>query len=605
MTSSVNARVFLWLGLVLALWLNYDAWLRDYGPKPGATPAAGATAAGNASSSLEASIPNAAVPAPAGSAATAPAAGGAAAAAGSATAPGATAATDVAAAVPVPAGDATTGLAPAAAAAVPATGVVTVRTDVLDLDIGLAGGELRRADLLRYPLVKGESKPVRLFNRDGKEGFYVLQSGLAGPAGASAHPTHLANFSADTERYELANGADELRVPLKWSDPATGVTVTKTFIFRRGQYRIDLEYTVENAGGAPWLAAPYMQILRDDFVLERSMFNVETYAFKGPAYFDGTKYQKLKIADAAKEPLTREIQGGWIAGMQHHFVSAVVPSGDAPYRYTLKVDGRQYLLTTAGPMRPVGPGTTSIIKETLFVGPKLQAQLEKTGTKLDLVADYGMLTLLAKPLFWLLEKAHNLTSNWGWAIILITALLKLVFYPLSEASGKSMAKMRVLGPRIKNLQDTYKDDREKLGKAMMELYQREKINPLAGCLPILIQMPVFFAFYWVLLESVEMRQAPFLGWIQDLSSKDPFFVLPVIMAGAMFVQTKLNPTPADPIQAKVFMILPLVMSVTFAFFPAGLVLYWVTNTILSIAQQWNINRRIELAAKKGKGAAAA
>jgi YidC/Oxa1 family membrane protein insertase len=354
-TSSVNARVFLWLGLVLALWLNYDAWLRDYGPKPGATPAAGATAAGNASSSLEASIPNAAVPAPAGSAATAPAAGGAAAAAGSATAPGATAATDVAAAVPVPAGDATTGLAPAAAAAVPATGVVTVRTDVLDLDIGLAGGELRRADLLRYPLVKGESKPVRLFNRDGKEGFYVLQSGLAGPAGASAHPTHLANFSADTERYELANGADELRVPLKWSDPATGVTVTKTFIFRRGQYRIDLEYTVENAGGAPWLAAPYMQILRDDFVLERSMFNVETYAFKGPAYFDGTKYQKLKIADAAKEPLRARSRA---AGSRACSTTSSRPwcPRDAPYRYTLKVDGRQYLLTTAGPMRQVAPG---------------------------------------------------------------------------------------------------------------------------------------------------------------------------------------------------------------------------------------------------------
>lgn len=598
MTSSVNARVFLWLGLVLALWLNYDAWMRDYGPKPGATPAATARTSGAAaSSSLEASIPNAAVPTPA--AGTTPAGGASAAGATAAAAPDAT---SVAASIPAPAGDAA-GVSPAAAA-VPATGVVSVRTDVLDLDIGLAGGELRRADLLRYPLVKGESTPVRLFNRDANEPVYVLQTGLAGPAGATAHPTHLAGFSADAERYELANGADELRVPLKWTDQANGITVTKTFVFRRGQYRVDLEYTVENAGGAPWLAAPYMQILRDDVVLERSMFNVETYAFKGPAYFDGTKYQKLDVADAVKEPLAREIQGGWIAGMQHHFVAAVVPAGDAPYRYTLKVDGRQYLLTVAGPMRPVGPGTTSILKETLFVGPKLQAQLEKTGPELDRVADYGKLTLLAKPLFWLLEQAHKLFGNWGWAIIAITALLKLVFYPLSEASGKSMAKMRVLGPRIKNLQDTYKDDREKLGKAMMELYQREKINPLAGCLPILIQMPVFFAFYWVLLESVEMRQAPFLGWIQDLSSKDPFYVLPVIMAGAMFVQTKLNPTPADPIQAKVFMILPLVMSVTFAFFPAGLVLYWVTNTVLSIAQQWNINRRIEVAAKKGKGATA-
>jgi YidC/Oxa1 family membrane protein insertase len=213
-----------------------------------------------------------------------------------------------------------------------------------------------------------------------------------------------------------------------------------------------------------------------------------------------------------------------------------------------------------------------------------------------------VLTLLAKPLFWLLEQANKLVDNWGWAIVIVTFLLKLVFYPLSEASGKSMARMRVLAPRMKNLQETYKDDREKLGRAMMDLYKREKINPAAGCLPILIQMPVFFAFYWVLLESVEMRQAPFIGWIQDLSARDPFFVLPVIMAGAMFVQYKLNPTPPDPIQAKVFMILPIVMSATFAFFPAGLVLYWVTNTLLSIAQQWNINRRIEAAAKKGKAA---
>ena len=286
--------------------------------------------------------------------------------------------------------------------------------------------------------------------------------------------------------------------------------------------------------------------------------------------------------------------------MQHHFVTAVVPAAGQAYRYNLQTQGDQYLLSTAGPATTVAPQSGATLKETLFVGPKLQTQLEKTGPRLDLVADYGMLTLLAKPLFWLLEKVHSFVGNWGWAIVIVTFLLKLAFYPLSESSGKSMAKMRVLGPRIKNLQETYKDDREKLGRAMMDLYKREKVNPVAGCLPILIQMPVFFAFYWVLLESVEMRQAPFLAWIQDLSSKDPFFVLPIIMAGAMFVQTKLNPAPPDPIQAKVMTILPLVMSVTFAFFPAGLVLYWVTNTVLSIAQQWNINRRIEAEAKKAR-----
>ncbi len=579
MISSANVRVFLWLGLVLALWLNYDAWMRDYGPKPGAAVTAASTAAaGPAASSLESSIPAAVIPV-----------------APSAPASGATSS------VPTAAPTSTTApLAPLASmsAADGAAGAVTVRTDVLELEIGLVGGEMRRADLLRYPLVKGQQRPVRLFNRDAGEPVYVLQSGLAGPAGGSVHPTHLATFTSPASRFELGAGQGELRVPLSWTDPAAGVTVTKTFILRRGQYRIDLEYRIDNAGSAPWQAAPYMQLLRDDIVLERSMFNVETYAFKGPAYYDATKYHKLKLADAAE--LSSQIKGGWIAGMQHHFVSAVVPSPDEAYRYTLKVDGRQYLLTAAGPLRTVEPGANAVIDETLFVGPKLQSQLEKTGPKLELVADYGLLTLLSKPLFWLLEQAHKLTGNWGWAIILITALLKLVFYPLSETSGKSMAKMRVLAPRIKNLQETYKDDREKLGKAMMEMYQREKINPLAGCLPIVIQMPVFFAFYWVLLESVEMRQAPFMAWIQDLSSKDPFYVLPVIMAGAMFVQYKLNPAPPDPIQAKVFMVLPLVMSVTFAFFPAGLVLYWVTNTILSIAQQWNINRRIEAAANKGK-----
>jgi YidC/Oxa1 family membrane protein insertase len=262
------------------------------------------------------------------------------------------------------------------------------------------------------------------------------------------------------------------------------------------------------------------------------------------------------------------------------------------------VQGNQYLLSVAGPSTLVAPGATGTFKETLFVGPKLQAQLGGIAERLDLVADYGKLTMLSKPLFWALGTVHNAVGNWGLAIILVTLLLKLLFYPLSESSGKSMAKMRVLAPRIKALQETYKDDKEQLGKKMMEIYQKEKINPIAGCLPMLIQMPVFFAFYWVLLESVEMRQAPFFGWITDISSKDPFYILPILMAIAMFVQYKLNPAPADPVQAKVFMILPLVMSVTFAFFPAGLVLYWVTNTVLSIAQQWNINRRIEAMSNK-------
>jgi YidC/Oxa1 family membrane protein insertase len=564
----------------MALYINYETYERDFAPKPPPPPtateiarAAAPTAPGalpGAATTLAASVPQTVAAAPV------------------VAAPIAVAAPAVAAAA-----------APAASAT---PGTVRVTTDVLDLEISLQGGALVRADLLVYPRVKGEKASVQLLNVAPRQ-FYALQTGLSDAGAGGARPTHLAAFSAPATAYSLTDGTDELRVPLTWSDPATGVTVTKTFVLRRGQYRIDLQYDVENRGTAPWVAASYAQILRDDPPVEHSMFSVESYAFQGPAYYDGLKYQKLDRTDAEDRALARDITGGWIAGMQHHFTTAVVPEAGKSYRYSLQTQGNQYLLSTAGPATTVAPQGGATFKEILFVGPKLQSQLETTGPRLDLVADYGILTLLAKPLFWMLEKAHSIVGNWGWAIVIVTFLLKLVFYPLSESSGKSMAKMRVLGPRIKNLQETFKDDREKLGRAMMDLYKREKINPVAGCLPILIQMPVFFAFYWVLLESVEMRQAPFLGWIQDLSAKDPFYVLPLIMAGAMFVQTKLNPTPPDPIQAKVFMILPLVMSVTFAFFPAGLVLYWVANTLLSVAQQWNINRRIEAEAKKERAGA--
>ncbi|NCW58001.1 MAG: membrane protein insertase YidC, partial [Gammaproteobacteria bacterium] len=546
--------MFLWLGLVLALWINYETWQRDYAVPAPVTPA-------TTSSAPLANVPTASIPQGAAPAASAKS----------------TATTTLAA-------------APATAAGA-AAGTVRVTTDVLDLELSLRGGDLVRADLLKYPRVKGGEERVRLLNDDASH-FYFLQTGLTDTNGA-AHPTHLALFESAQTRHALAEGAAELRVPLTWVDAATGVSVTKTYILRRGSYRIDLEYAIENRGTAPWRAASYAQILRNDKPVERSMFSVESYAFQGPAYYNGTKYFKINRQKIADSELPRSVTTGWIAGMQHHFVTVVVPAEGQNYAYSLKTQDNQYLLSATGPMVTVGPQSGTTLRETLFIGPKLQAQLKTAGPRLDLVADYGVLTLLAEPLFWLLEQAHNIVGNWGWAIVIITFLLKLMFYPLSESSGRSMAKMKVLAPRMKNLQETYKDDREKLGRAMMDLYKREKINPAAGCLPILIQMPVFFAFYWVLLESVEMRQAPFMLWIQDLSSRDPFFVLPVIMAGAMFVQYKLNPTPPDPIQAKVFMILPFVMSFTFAFFPAGLVLYWVTNTLLTILQQWNINRRIE------------
>jgi YidC/Oxa1 family membrane protein insertase len=566
---SSKPRIYLLTALAALLLLNYEAWMRDYAPPPGATAAAtntttASTPVATPANDLGNRVPEASTASPA---------------TGSA-APGA------AAVVPDSA-------AAAAAGAAPPAPVVHVRTDVLDLDISTRGGTLARLDLLAYPEVKGQATPVRLEN-DTPSSLYVLQSGLTGP-GSAAYPTHLVSWTNSTDSYTL-DGREELRVPLTWSEG--GVSVTKTFVFHRSSYRIDVDYAVHNGGATPWAAAAYAQILRNDPPTKTSYFNTTSYAFHGPALYDGTKYRKLKTDSADDSHLALDVRDGWVAALQHHFVSAIVPPRDAPWHFTLGVSGQQYLLGATGPDRTVAPGDDVQFTTTLYAGPKLQAQLEATSPELGHVADYGHLYFLAQPLFKALAYVHRVTGNWGVSIILVTFLLKLLFYPLSEASGRSMAKMKTLQPRIKNLQETYADDREKLGKAMMELYKREKINPVAGCLPIVIQIPVFIAFYWVLLESVEMRQAPFAFWLHDLSSRDPLFILPAIMAVAMFVQYKLNPAPPDPVQAKVFMFMPLVMSATFAFFPAGLVLYWVTNTVLSIAQQWNINRRIERAMAK-------
>jgi YidC/Oxa1 family membrane protein insertase len=564
-----NPRLFLWVALALILFVNYQTWMKDYGAVPAAAPTTVTSPGGP--TDLGATAPQVRAPAEPGS--TAPAV----------------------AAAPAPSAAAA---APAATQATPDAGSITVHTDVLDLSIGLRGGELDRADILKYPKVKNEPGiPVRLFRNEGVDALYVMQTGLAGDATAGARPTHLAVFKSDFTAFALPDGSDELKVPLSWTSD-DGVTVTKTYIFHRGSYRIDLEYSVNNASSAPWSAASYAQIKHDMPPVERSYLNVESYSSEGPAVYDGTKYRKLKIDKADDAKLSIDVQHGWLAAIQHHFVSALVPPADASYHYSLQVRGHEYLATAMGPVQTVQPGMTGTFKETLFVGPKLQKQLEQIHPELSRVADYGWLTMLSRPLFWLMQNVHQLFGNWGWTIVFTTLLLKLLFYPLSEASGKSMAKMRTLGPRIKSLQDTYKDDREKLGKAMMELYKKEKINPAAGCLPMLIQMPVFLAFYWVLLETVEMRQAPFIGWIQDISSRDPFFILPALMAGAMFLQYKINPKPTDDVQAKVMMILPLAMSVTFAFFPAGLVLYYAVNTLLGVLQQWNINRRIALAAAR-------
>ena len=562
-----NPRFYLWLALAVVLWLNYTTWQRDYPPQPAAvTAAASQTAPSKQPSSLANGILQTQ---PSGATTTAPAA--------AAPAPPPPAAAAAAAGIPP--------VKPAASANAP---LVHVHTDLYDIDISTLGGTLEQVRLLKYAEIKGQAPRVQLENDASPETVYLLQSGLTG-SGGSAYPNHTALFTATQGSYEMG-GAQQLRIPLTWT--SGGVTVTKTYVFTRGSYGIGLDYTIRNHGPAAWQAAPYAQIYRDDPRTKSSYFNPNSYAYHGPAIWDGTKYQPLDPANSEYQHFAQTVTDGWIAATQNDFVSAVVLPKSVSYRFTSEVSGPEYVLAAKGPTETVAAGATATIQQTLFVGPMLHAQFAKIEPSLKYVVNYRYLYFLAGPLFWLLSEVHAITGNWGVAIILVTFLLKLVLYPLSEASGRSMAKMKALGPRIKNIQDTYKDDKEKLGRAMMDIYKREKVNPVSGCLPMVVQIPVFIAFYWVLLYSAEMRQAPFAFWIQDLSARDPFFILPGIMAIAMFVQYKLNPTSPDPTQARIMMIMPIVMSAMFAFFPAGLVLYYVTNTILGVAQQWNINRRL-------------
>jgi YidC/Oxa1 family membrane protein insertase len=356
---------------------------------------------------------------------------------------------------------------------------------------------------------------------------------------------------------------------------------------------------LENGSAQAWRGAAYSQMVRLHEPVERSFTSVDSYSFTGPVLYDGDRYEKLDVEDLAGDPVSQNLAGGWFAGIEHHFLAAAVPPPDQETRYQATARGQQYVLTAVGPVVSVAPGAELSYPLQLFVGPKLQDQLRETSDELDLTVDYGVLTVIAQPLFFILSHVHDWVGNWGWAIILVTVLIKLVFYKLTATSGRSMAQMRKLAPRMKARQERHKDDRPALSQAMMDMYKREKVNPAAGCLPILIQMPFFFAFYWVLIESVEMRQAPFMLWINDLSVRDPFFVLPLLMGAAMFFQMRLNPAPPDPVQARVMQIMPIVFTGFFAFFPAGLVLYWLTNTVLSMLQQWRINT---LVAHEGKAA---
>ncbi len=480
---------------------------------------------------------------------------------------------------------------------------IKVVTDTLEVEISTQGGNMLKAELLTFPIsLQSPDIPLRLL--DDTDITYLAQSGLIHDKIPSAKndltnlaPSHHALFSSEKEEYRLAFEAEILEVPLLWQGP-DGITVRKVFTFHRNSFLVDINHEIINNSSNPWLGRQYRQ-LRHSAVREDDQPRF-IYTYTGSAYYDG-KYEKLAFDDMADEPLQKEISGGWAAVLQHYFVSAWIPKQEERnLLYSKVVSGgsgqQEYIIGLRSTPITIAPGENGVFNTQLYVGPKHQNQLSEIAIGLELVTDYGFLAVISKPLFWLLNYIHSWLGNWGWAIIILTVMIKLVFYKLSETSYRSMARMRSVQPRLLTLKERYAGDKQKMNQALMELYKKEKINPLGGCLPIAIQIPVFIALYWALLESVELRQAPFMFWIQDLSTKDPYFVLPVLMGVTMVAQQRLNPTPLDPIQAKVMMILPIVFTVFFAFFPAGLVLYWFVNNLLSIAQQWVITRRIEKAA---------
>jgi YidC/Oxa1 family membrane protein insertase len=485
--------------------------------------------------------------------------------------------------------------APAAGQPAVAEQLVKVVTDTLEVLISTRGGELRQVRLLQYTEAVDNPNPTTLLTPEPP--VFLAQSGLQAAQGSEA-PSHNALFEAQAAEYRLAEGQQELVVPLRWRG-ADGVEVVKQYVFRRGEYDVRMTQQVSNGSEAPWQGFQYAQLRRQPPQKSGSIFFINTYT-GGVIHTPENRYEKIDFDDMASRNLERDVRGGWIAMIQHYFLAAWAPAAESQNRFfTRNVDG-QYVLGMSSQWATVAPGEQTTFANTLYVGPKDQKRLAALADGLDLTVDYGVLTIISKPLYWLLSKIHDVVGNWGWAIVILTLIIKLVFYKLSETSYRSMARMRTMQPKMQQLKERFGDDRQKLNQELMELYKREKINPLGGCLPILIQIPVFISLYWVLLESVELRQADFIFWIKDLSVQDPYYVLPILMGISMFLQQKLNPAPMDPVQQKVMTFLPIVFTVFFLFFPAGLVLYWVTNNVLSIAQQWVITRRIEnLAAKKG------
>jgi len=560
-------RTILWVIFTMSLLFLWDAWQRHngqpslFGGSPpaqqapgqanGAPPKAGAAPVDN-------SVPQV-------SASAVPSTGGA----GSAAVPGASA---------------------TAAAAAAASNAVRISNDVIAIDIDPVGGEIQRAELLKFTHSEIAGANVVLF--DEKPGHtYVAQSGLVGLG--AAFPTHRSQFTIAPGPRELAPGDDQLSIVM--TAESGGAKLARTYTIRRGSYLVEVKNEVTNTGSTPIRPTLYMQLTRDTTRPPGESQFYSTYT--GPVvYTDQGKFQKVDFSDIEKGKTdhVKSASDGWAGIIQHYFVSAWVPAQGAVREFfTRKVDANLYAVGMLQAMNEIAPGATDSVSAGLYVGPQDQRVLSEIAPGLDLTVDYGWLTVFSKPLFWLLQFLHGIVQNWGWAIVALTIVVKLAFWPLQAASYRSMAKMKKVGPKLVALRERHGDDRVKMNQAMMELYKTEKINPLGGCLPIVVQIPVFIALYWVLLASVEMRNAPWIGWIKDLAVPDPWYILPVLMAVTMFIQTRLNPTPPDPLQAKMMLWMPLIFSVMFFFFPAGLVLYWLVNNMFSIAQQWVITRRIE------------
>ena len=479
--------------------------------------------------------------------------------------------------------------AKAGAPGAPTLPSITVRTDVLIAEIDPVGGVVRRLEFTRHKDKVDKDRNFVLFEQSADH-TYMAQSGLIG----DNLPNHTTAYRAASSNYQLADGGDEVTVTLT-APETNGIAVTKRITFRRGSYLINESFQIVNGGSDELKPFAYFQFLRDGKPAAGDSKMVPTYT--GTAvYTEQSKFHKVNFGDIdkGKADYPKHAKDGWIAFVQHYFVAAWLPPGETPREFFTRALGSG--LYAAGVIVPAGsiaPRASGQVDMRLYAGPQEQEKLATLAPGLQLAVDYGWLTVIAAPLFWVLSAIQKWVNNWGVAIIILTIIIKLIFYPLSAASYKSMAKMRVLGPKMQKLKEQFGDDRQRMQQAMVEMYKTEKINPLGGCLPILVQIPVFIALYWVLLASVELRNAPFMLWITDLSAQDPYYILPVLMGITMIIQTSLNPTPPDPVQAKVMKIMPVVFSVFFFFFPAGLVLYWLVNNILSIAQQWQITRAIE------------